>query len=194
MQTSTRSSKYLGSGLPDACSQHWSHSAAAAAPATQERLRNTKEASELSSHSLSLTRPFYQPSASHPRTPPARNSTLLSTSPTALIVAALVISRRRPGAPTMVSHSTWWGWRRKVFTLLGTACRRGLGILPGSRAQRALPLDFRLWAGKSAHPKTCDLQTPQRIILRFRCCSCLCAQIRRAPKIFWCTCENTSHR
>ena len=40
MQTSTRSSKYLGSGLSGACSQHQSRFAAdAAAAATQERLR-----------------------------------------------------------------------------------------------------------------------------------------------------------
>jgi hypothetical protein len=105
----------------------------------------------------------------------------------------LVISWRKPGSPTIVSGSMWWGWRRKVFTLLGAACRRGLGILPGSRAQRALPLDFRLWAGKSAHPKTCDLQTPQRTILKFWRCSCLCSQILRTQKMYWCTCENTSH-
>ena len=152
-QTSKRSRSYLSHGLPALLVHHRELSAAATAAATPGRLRNAKEASELSNHSLSHTPTFSQPSASHPRTFFARNSALLSTSPTALIAAALVISWRKPGSPTIVSGSMWWGWRRKVFTLLGAACRRGLGILPGSRAQRALPLDFRLWAGKSAHPK-----------------------------------------
>ena len=123
--------------------------------------------------------------SSHAHTPPARNSAPIFTSPTTLIVAALVISRKRPGARGMISDSTWWGWRRKVYTLPGAAWSKGLDILPGSRAQRALTLDFRLWSGKSAHPKTCDLQTPQRTVLIFRCCSCLCAQIRHALKTSW---------
>ena len=184
-QTSKRSRSYLSHGLPALLVHHRELSAAATAAATPGRLRNAKEASELSSHSLSHTPTFSQPSASHPRTSPARNSAFILTSPTMLIVAALVISRGRPGSPTIVTDSMWWGWRRKVFTLLGAACRRGLGTLPGSRAQRALTLDFRLWSGKSAHPKTCDLQTLQRTMLIFWCCSCLCTQIRRALKISW---------
>ena len=83
----------------------------------------------------------------HPRTFPARNSALLSTSPTALIAAALAISWRKPGAPTMVRNNTWWGWRGKVYTLPGAAWSKGLDILPGSQAQRALIAIFGLGPG-----------------------------------------------
>ena len=71
---------------------------------------------------------------------------------------------------------------------------QGFGHSPWEPGPASSYSRFSAWSGKSANSKACDLQTPQSTPLTFWCCSCLCAQIRRAPKIFWCTCENTPHR
>ena len=91
MQTSTRSSKYLGSGLPLLLVHHRDRelSAAAIAAATPKRLRNAKEASRLSHTWRSLTLASSQPSASHPRIPPQKNSAFASTPSLALILRGL---------------------------------------------------------------------------------------------------------
>ena len=91
MQTSTRSSKYLGSGLPLLLVHHRELSAAAIAAATPKRLRNAKEASRLSHTWRSHTLACSQPSRSHPRTPPARNSAFVSTPSLALVLRGFVL-------------------------------------------------------------------------------------------------------
>ena len=117
------------------------------AAATQERLRKCG-GRQGGGKGITISHSPLEPIvASSRRTPPARNSELLLTSPTTLLIGGYVLSRRRPGSPSMVSGSMWWGWRRKVFTLLGTAWSKGLDILPGSLAQRAFTRDFRLGWG-----------------------------------------------
>ena len=99
MQTSTRSSKYLGSGLPVLLVHHRELSVAATAAATPKRLRNAKEASRLSHTWCSLTLASSQPSASHPRTPPQKNSAFASTPSLALVLCGFVLSSELIGPP-----------------------------------------------------------------------------------------------
>ena len=98
MQTSTRSSKYLGSGLPLLLVHHRELSAAAIAAATPKRLRNAKEASRLSHTWRSHTLAFSQPSRSHPRPLSARNSAFIFASSPALLIGGFVFSWDRPGS------------------------------------------------------------------------------------------------
>ena len=73
------------------------YAAAAAAAATPKRLRNAKpeEASRLSHTWRSHTPACSQPSRSHRRTPPARNSAFVSTPSLALILRGSVLSYDR---------------------------------------------------------------------------------------------------
>ena len=95
----------LRAASPVLLMQLWSHYAAAAAPATPKRLRNAKEASRLSRHSLSHTLACSQPSRSHPRTPPARNSAFVSTPSLALVLRGLCF--REDGLGQQEQRSAW---------------------------------------------------------------------------------------
>jgi hypothetical protein len=77
---------------------------------------NARRASELSSHSLFGTLAPSQPSRSHPRPLPARNSALLLISSAALLIGGFVFSWVRPGSDQVVSAISNQTSGRKMFT------------------------------------------------------------------------------
>ena len=86
MLRSTRSRRYLGSGLKDASSSTEAILLLLLLLPHQNASENAKKASELSSHSLFGTLASPQPPRSHPRPLRARNSALLLISSPALLI------------------------------------------------------------------------------------------------------------
>ena len=82
----------------------------------QNASENTEKASELSSHSLSHTPTFSQPSRQPHRPLCARNSAFLSTPSAALLIGGYVLSCRRPGSDRGISAIINQTSRRKMFT------------------------------------------------------------------------------
>ena len=116
-QTSKRSGAHLGHGLSVLLAHHRELSAVATAAATPKRLRGAKGTSRLSHTWRSHTLACSQPSRSHPRTPPARNSAFVSTPSRSL---ALELAPRGP----VLS----WGWfgptRAKASMIEQTSARK----------------------------------------------------------------------
>ena len=67
-------------------------------PRVPKRVENLETPTQLSHHSLSHTPTFSQPSRSHPRPLPARNSALLLISSAAVLIGGFVFSWGRPGS------------------------------------------------------------------------------------------------
>ena len=80
---------------------------------------NARRASELSSHSLFGTLAPSQPSRSHPRPLPARNSAFLLISSPALLIGGFVFSCGRPGSEELVSAISNQTSVRKIVTFTG---------------------------------------------------------------------------
>ena len=104
----------------------------------QNASRNARRASELSSHSLFGTLAPSQPSRSHPRNPPARNSALLLISSPALLIGGFVFSWGRPGSDRGISAnktSTIKQAGARCLPLLEPSVRVASSLLSGSRPQ-----------------------------------------------------------